>query len=184
MNNISRQHLYLLVSSIFLFVFVLVFSFVVLVPTGKDYRVKRVNTKKINKEFRSYKNFHDETMETLKDLQSKNIHVITAFDSKFNGERFEKQNRSYFSELSVSKIDKNQMEDEFLTYEVNTTSQISSPASFYDFLDSINKSDWILAVNFPIDFKREGEMIRSSFTMRVYANNPDKNSTASISENR
>jgi hypothetical protein len=56
----------------------------------------------------------------------------------------------------------------FTIYEVNTTSKINSPKVFYNFLDSINKSDWIIGVNFPINFKREADMIRSSFTMRVY----------------
>ena len=61
-------------------------------------------------------------------------------------------------------------EDNFNVYEVNTTSQINSPKSFYDFLDAVNKSDWIIAINFPIVFKREDDKIRSSFTMKVYKN--------------
>jgi hypothetical protein len=58
-----------------------------------------------------------------------------------------------------------------------TTSQINSPKSFYDFLDAVNKSDWIISVNFPISFKREAEMIRSSFTMKVYAVAEDNNTS-------
>jgi hypothetical protein len=49
-------------------------------------------------------------------------------------------------------------------------------------LDDLNKGDWIIGVNFPINFVRDGEMIKSSFTMKVYTNNKDKNATASASE--
>ena len=181
-NSISRQYIYLGIASLLLLLFVLIFSFGVLVPAGKEYRIKRIDLKKTSKELYEYQSFHDETYESLKALQSKNRRVISAFDTIFNPQRFEKQNRKYFSHLSVSELSLSGLEDGFALYEVNTTSKISSPASFYDFLDSVNKSDWIIGVNFPIHFKREGELIKSSFTMKVYANSKESNATASESE--
>ncbi len=180
--NISRQHIYLMALSFFLFIFVLVFSFGVLIPQGKEYRIKRVELKKLSKELRAYKNLHSETAQTLQDLRSKNRSIITAFDATFNPERFEKQNKQYFSSLKVKEVDFSKVEDQFAIYEVNTTSEISSPTNFYKFLDAVNKSDWMIEVNFPIDFKRDGEMIKSSFKMKVYCNNNDTNATASSSE--
>lgn len=179
--NISRQHIYLLSISLFLFVFVVIFAFGVLIPQGKEYRLQRTELKKELKELRKYQNFSDETYENLKNLQSENRHIITAFDAIFDINRFEQQHKSYFTSLNISKIEPIAPESDFAVYEVNTSSQISTPKSFYDFLDAINKSDWIIAVNFPIDFKREGELIKSSFTMKVYCNNPDSNATASKS---
>jgi len=153
-----------------------------LIPEGKKYREKRVEVKKATQELMKYQNFHDETLDTLKNLQSENRHIIAAFDATFNPYRFEKQHKSYFSSLKLSKISRDSDEDGFAVYEVNTTSKISSPTNFYDFLDAVNKSDYIIGVNFPINFVRDGEMIKSSFTMKVYANNSDKNSTASSLE--
>jgi hypothetical protein len=160
---------------------VLVFSFGVLIPKGKEYRESRMQLRKVNTELRKYQNFYDDTLASFKDLQSKNRHIITAFDTPFNPDRFEKQHKVFFSSLHIVKVERSKDEEGFATYEVNTTSQISSPTNFYDFLDALNKSDWIIGVNFPIDFKRDGEMIKSSFTMRVYANNKDKNASASAS---
>ena len=91
--------------------------------------------------------------------------------------------RNYFSSLTLSKLSKVGDEDEFISYEVNTTSEISSPKSFYDFLDAVNKSDWVIAIEFPINFKRDGEMIKSSFTMKVHTANRDKNTTKQIAIN-
>ncbi len=176
--NISRQNIYLLALSTFLLLFVLLFSFLVLIPKGKEYREERNELKKANRELRKYENFDSDTFSLLKKLQSDNRHIITAFKTDFNADRFEKQNKNYFSSLSVSKkvfIDK--VEDEFSVYEVNTTSHISSPKSFYQFLDAVNKGDWMIKINFPINFKRDADMIRSSFTMRVYKASRESNSS-------
>ncbi|MCX6075607.1 MAG: hypothetical protein NTW78_01825 [Campylobacterales bacterium] len=169
-KTITRQTIYLSVVSLLLFVFVFVFSFLVLIPEGKMYRIQKSELKKENLELEKYQEFNNETLDRLKKLQSDNAHIITAFKTPFNAEQFEKLNKIYFNSLSISEKIKVDNEEEFSVYEVNTTSKINSPKVFYDFLDAINKSEWIIAVNFPINFKKEADMIRSSFTMKVYSN--------------
>lgn len=181
--NISRQNIYLLALSVFLLIFVLIFAFALLIPEGKDYRNKRADLKKENKELKKYENFRDDILEQLTELKSDNRNIIAAFDRSFDAQRFEKMHRSYFTSLNIQEKVQINNEKAFSVYEVNTTSQINSPKSFYDFLDSVNKSDWIISVNFPIEFKREAEMIRSSFTMKVYGIAEDLNTTNSEDEN-
>ncbi len=166
--NISRQNIYLMSLSIFLLIFVLIFSFLVLIPEGKEYRKQRTMLNKHSIELKRYSEFNDVTLQKLKQLQADNRRIIKAFDSSFNADRFQKQHRPFFTSLQLSKKQKQALEDEFSVYEVNTTSSINSPQSFYEFLDAINKSDWIIGVNFPINFKRDAEVIHSSFTMKVY----------------
>ena len=175
--NISRQYLYILTLSLVLLIFVLLFSFVLLIPEGKEYRIQRVELKKISKEVRRFDNFNEETLELLKQLQGDNRHIITAFDNTFSEQRFQKQHAGFFKTLMLKKQVKSEDKDGFSTYDVNTTSQISSPTSFYSFLDAINKSDWIISVNFPIKFKRDAEMIHSTFSMKVYSDKKDLNGT-------
>jgi hypothetical protein len=175
--SMSRQHIYLLGVSIVLLVFVIAFSFLVLIPQGKDYREKRGELKLESKELNKYQDFYEETEITLKELQQKHRRVIVAFEAKFNPDRFKKQYNTYFSSLEISEIKKMDDNDGFATYEVNTTSQISSPKSFYNFLDAINKGDWIISVNFPINFVRDAELIKSSFTMQILSSVKDSNAT-------
>ena len=174
--NTSRQNIYLLALSVFLFIFVLIFAFALLIPEGKEYRNKRIELKKENVELIKYENFRDDILERLTELKSEKRHIIRAFDTEFNADRFEKMHREYFTTLNISEKIKAEEMDQFVVYEVNTTSQINSPKSFYSFLDAVNKSDWIIAVNFPIEFKREDEMIRSNFTMKVYNTKNEENS--------
>lgn len=75
----------------------------------------------------------------------------------------------------MTKSKENTSEDGFSVYNVKTSSKISTPATFYKFLDEINKSDWIVSVTFPIDFQREGDTITSSFQMKVFSNSKDSN---------
>ena len=177
--NISRQNIYLLSLSVFLLIFVLIFAFSLLIPEGKEYRNNRADLKKESAELRKYENFRDDVLEQLTELKSENRNVIAAFDRSFDAERFEKMHRSYFNSLKVE--EKTQLENTkaFSVYEVSTTSHINSPKSFYDFLDAVNKSDWIVGINFPIHFKREAEMIRSNFTMKVYTIANDSNTSDS-----
>ena len=180
--NISRQTLYLIVLFLSLLLFVFLFSFLVLIPEGKKYRINRIELKKERLENQKYEQQHANTLETPKDLQSKNRHIIVQFATIFNPTRFVKQHKKYFTTLTLSELHRGKNQKGFAVYEVNTTSSIHSPTNFYNFLDAINKSDYIIGVNFPINFQREGEMIRSSFTMKVYANNRDKNASTSSSE--
>ena len=167
--DISRQNIYLLFLSVFLFLFVFIFAFALLIPEGKEYRNLRAKLQKENATFKKFDNFRNDVLEKLTELKSENVNIIKAFDAKFSPTRFQKQHKSYFSSLTISPIKEMGTEKEFSVYEVQTTSQINSPTSFYDFLDAVNKSDWIISINFPISFKREDEMITSSFTMKVYS---------------
>ena len=171
MNSINRQSIYILILSTFLLIFVLVFSLNFLIPKGKKYREQRSQLSFAKTDLKRWKTFDDETYDVLKKLQSDNRHIIVAFDSSFNEERFIKKYKSLFNSLSLSKTTNLDSKEGFEVYEVTTSSQIrSSPETFYAFLDEINKSDWIIGVNFPINFKRNGEVINSSFKMKVYCN--------------
>lgn len=179
--NISRVNLYLLALSVVLLILVMVFSFAVLIPKGKDYRMDRSELIQESRQLRQINDFFIETQVILDKLTTDNRHIITAFDMKFNQDRFVKQHKKFFASLEVSKMKKLDTKEEFDVYEVNASSEISSPTSFYNFLEAVNKSDWIIGINFPIDFKREAELINSSFTMRVYKN-PKKSMDLNITQ--
>lgn len=165
---LGRQGIYLLGISLVLLIISLLFAFLVLIPSGKEYRVARMDAKKEARILMQYQNAHDETYGALKTLQSKHKNVTTAFGNRFDPDRFVKTNRHFFQSLHLSEVARGADEAPFAVYEVNTTSRIGSPENFYGFLDGVNKSDWIIGVNFPIQFKREQDLILSSFTMKVY----------------
>lgn len=176
--RISRQMIYILALAIVFLIIVFVFAFAFLIPSGKDYRVARLDAKKISYQVDTIQNEYDKVYANLKSLQADNRHVLSAYKSIFNPDRFTKMYRPHFKSFTLSKLSHHSQEDEFAVYEVNTSSLIESPQGFYDFLDGVNKSDNIIGVNFPIDFKRDGNLIKSSFTMHVYVTNAKKKNKA------
>lgn len=164
----NRQTLYLVILSVILLVGVATFSFAALIPKGKEYRSLRLQNKKETQKIELAQHRHDEVVEKLRELRVQNRHTIDAFGNRFDPERFSKVYRNEFEDLFVSEAIQDDSNGTFRTYEVNATSKITSPQSFYTFLEQVNKSEWVIAVNFPVHFERDGDRIRSSFTMRVY----------------
>jgi hypothetical protein len=173
MSSISRQSVYILLLSTILLIFVLLFSFNALIPEGKEYRLQRVQLAKEYKDLKRYQDYDTQVFEELKKLQSEHRHIITAFDTEFDEDRFLKKYKGIFRTLELTKAQKVENVDGFSVYKVKTSSKISSPTIFYKFLDEINKSDWIVGVDFPINFNRDGDVIKSSFEMKVYSNPKD-----------
>jgi len=180
--NLSRQTLYMLVIALLLLIIVFLFSFLFLIPKGKEYRIERMAMKKEFAKEREYQQWYDETHAQLQQLRSDHKHVIEAFENRFEPKRFIALYQNRFDALSLTPMmPLEHNATDFELFEVNTTSRIDSPQVFYDFLDQINKSEWIINVNFPIHFEREGEMIRSSFSMEVYTLRKKDSSEANAS---
>lgn len=164
----NRQTLYMVILSVILLIGVVVFSFLLLIPKGKEYRSLRLENKKEVQQLELAQNKFDITRNRLKDIQTQNSHTITAFNTHFNPDQFEHIYKKEFTDLYLTEVTTFDSNGTFKVYEVNATSQITSPQSFYTFLENINKGKWIIGVNFPIHFERDGDKIRSSFTMRVH----------------
>ena len=167
----TPQVLYMLATALLLLILVLLFSFFVLIPQGKEYRIARMQMKQTLADMRQYEQWHEDVSKKLKDAQVKNRDIITAFSATFNPERFVQKKQKYFETLKLHELALKKKDKNFAVYEVNATSTIYSPKQFYDFVESLNKDDWIIAINFPITFKREQKSVRTTFTMNVYAKN-------------
>jgi len=180
--SVSRQTVYILVIAFILLIVVFIFAFLFLIPKGKEYRIEKRIMSVERKNERTYRRWYEQTLSELKEMKSENRHIINAFSNDFNAKAFVQEAKESFETITLSKVEKiDENMSHFDLYEVNATSKIDSPQNFYDFLERVNKSDWIVKVNFPIRFEREGEMIRSSFTMRVYNSRYESEANASAS---
>lgn len=179
----NRQTLFVVILSLFLLIGVVAFSFLFLIPKGKEYRALRLDSKKEFQQLELAQNRYDNTRNRLKDLQLQHRDTIGAFDKMFNPDRFERLYKKEFTDLYLTEVTTLENNGTFRVYEVNATSKITSPQSFYNFLENVNKSEWIIGVNFPIHFERDGDKIRSSFTMKVH-NKPSQKEIPTKSEKK
>lgn len=166
----SRQNIYLLTSILVLLSFIIIFAFLVLIPNGKSYRVAKTQLNSANAELKDLQDRYAMVSNELHNILSKNDKVLQAYKNSFDTKEFIEQNKKYFTSLDVSQVSKLDEEDGFSVYKVDTVSNIHTPQNFYDFLDNISNSKWIILVNFPIEFKKDADLIMSSFTMKVYNN--------------
>lgn len=166
----NHRTLYLVLISLFLFIAIIIFSVFFLIPKGKEYRTLRLESKKEQQMIARVQEKYDRVNEKLEKLKRENTHTLTAFKTSFNPKKFTKNNHEYFEDLYLTEVEMADHNGSFKVYEVNATTKITSPQVFYQFLEKINKSDWIIGVNFPIYFEREGDKIKSSFTMKVHHN--------------
>ncbi|HLD22607.1 MAG TPA: hypothetical protein VJA83_01605 [Sulfuricurvum sp.] len=178
----NRQTLYVVIFSLLLLIGVVAFSFLFLIPKGKEYRSLRLESKKEFQQLELAQNRYDNTHNRLKDLQLQHRDTIGAFDKLFNPDRFERLYKKEFTDLYLTEVTTFESNGTFKIYEVNATSKITSPQSFYNFLENVNKSEWIIGVNFPIHFERDGDKIRSSFTMKVHNKPAEKEMPAKAKE--
>ncbi len=177
--NFPRHILYLTIFSILMIISAIWFAADALIPMGKEYRKNKMILKKERLDLQRHQDFYNETLEVYNDTKSKNRAIIEAFENRFDPQRFKAKYSRFFIDLSISKASDPAKNDWYEVYEVKTTSKIKSPVNFYDFLDALNKSKWIIGVTFPIDFRRDGELIYSSFKMQVYKKSEENNATHS-----
>lgn len=170
----NRQALYLILFSLLLLGGVVVFSLFFLIPKGKEYRTMRLESKKEEQLIALAKERLAQEEVKFSKLSKEHIATLKAFKTAFNPKQFTQENRQAFHDLYLSELEMAEHNRSFKIYEVNATTKITSPQIFYEFLEKINHSPWIIAVNFPIHFQREGEWIKSSFTMQVYTSDHEK----------
>jgi len=175
--SFPRHTVYTISFTVFLIIFAIWFAVGVLIPKGKDYRKDRTTLLKEKADLKKYNDFYQTTLSTYNKKKSKNRYIIEALENNFDAQRFVKKYQKHFITLSLSKVQPIGKTNIYDIYEVNTTSKIKSPTNFYNFLDAVNKSKWLIEVTFPIKFTKEGELIHSSFKMHVYKKSRDTNET-------
>jgi len=176
MNSLMRGRNLINILLLSLGFIILFFAFVAifLIPTGKEYKKDHKNYMKAIYERDRAQDFHDDTMQNLKDLQTKNRAIILAYSNLFDPDAFARQYSRYFKRLKLTSVDAKEKDNIFDIYEVKATSDIKSPTDFYDFLNAVNKSENIISVEFPINFISDGPVIHSSFRLKVFSADFDK----------
>jgi len=166
--SINNRTFYLIILSMVLLVSIILFSFFVLIPKGKEYRSLRLENKKEQRAMDSAREDYDETQMKYEKLTEKNKEIIKAYANVFNPEKFTRLNRSQLQDLYLTELQVTDQNKSFKVYEVNATTKITSPEVFYQFLEKVNHSGWIIGIHFPVHFERDKDLIKLSFTMKVH----------------
>ncbi len=156
---------------IFLFVFIvttLVLITVLILPNIKSYRSARgeYNQAMVHKtRVQEVLNQRDKEM---KQLLLANRKIFDSFGHKFSQKEFINFSNQFFKKVTLKEVKQSKHTNEFRVYELNVTSSLKTPVKFYKFLDGLNHYQNIVQADFPIDLKSNGDLIYSSFKIKVY----------------
>lgn len=165
-----KQSIYALITTFVFAIGLIVFATNFLIPKGKEFRANKIVLKKERLKLQRYQEFHDKVLKTYNDEKSKNRKIIQAIKNKFERDVFLQHHKRYFISLDITKPkkDNNSSHQWYEVYNVDAISDMKSPVNFYKFIDSLNRSENIIAIEFPINFIREDDKIKSSFKIKIF----------------
>ncbi len=155
-----------------LIVFILLcvaFFFLFLRPSITDQRLKNINFRKAEIVQKETKNEYEGLVKTLKELKTQNSKMINAFNAVVEKERLQSELAQYFGEVNIASFLKTPQEP-YVKTEVVVQANSLELKNFYDFLDWVNSSGYIMRVDFPIDIRKEDEKLYYTFKLLVFSN--------------
>jgi len=162
----SDESIFLLALSTFLLILILLFSFLILVPKMQNYRTQDIKLQEITSTLNTYKKIKQQLSLSLEKSKITNQHLLAALKQDFDIEVFYNKYKNYFKTMQICK---EKSPKEYDLYDINTILDKSSYKIFYNFIDSINKSKWIIKIDTPIRLKRDTKNdIDISFSIKVY----------------
>jgi hypothetical protein len=156
----------------FLFLLTLfLFTFLVLIPSGQNYKKERKDYTKSRMEYKIAKKQKLKYMKILKNLKAKNKDVLNAFKTEFNRQDFIKNNKDKFDKFTIAKEASVSYDESFIVYDINATTNIKTPLLFYQFLNNLSDSTYAIEIRLPINFVKQDDLINTSFKIKVYKTN-------------
>ena len=150
------------------------FIFVLIIPNIKEYRVKKSEYRNEFALFEKAQKRYKEKRGELSRLKSENLKILVNFTNSFSEEKFLKYCEKFFSNVSLKKTGSKNHKKNFILYELNVSSRLSTPTNFYNFLDSLNRYENIIETDFPIELKAKNNLISATFKIKVYELNSSR----------
>ncbi|MFK5882551.1 MAG: hypothetical protein QM482_10120 [Sulfurospirillum sp.] len=156
---------------VFLFVFILITLVLIttlILPNIKVYRVAKGDYNQAMVHKTKVQGVLDRRNKEMKQLLLTNRKIFDSFGHKFSQKEFISFANKFFNKVTLKEVKQSQHTNEFKVYELNVTSSLKTPVKFYKFLDGLNHYQNIIQADFPIDLKSNGDLIYSSFKIKVY----------------
>ncbi len=161
LEKIDPVKLLLFIFAFIVVCFIMIFGFIV--PNIKEFKSLTRQNYSQTSSYTKVKNEFEAKFKALEATKQKDGAIISAFDTKFDKDKF-------FSEVSLSKIEEsdNNASENFFRFRLNVTSSLRTPQKFYDFLDALSSYDSIVKTEFPIVMKGEKDKIHTTFNIKVF----------------
>lgn len=168
LEKIDPVKLLLFIFAFIIVCFIMIFGFIV--PNIKEFKSLTRQNYSQTSSYTKVKNDFEAKFKALEATKQKDGAIISAFETKFDKDKFIDFASKFFSEVSLSKIEEsdNNASEKFFRFRLNVTSSLRTPQKFYDFLDALSSYDSIVKTEFPIVMKGEKDKIHTTFNIKVF----------------
>lgn len=163
-NKIDVVKLLLWLSVFLIVIFAL--SAILIIPSINKLKVANEVLNSSNTKLSQFKGKNENVEKQLNEYLAENKVNLDKIHNDFNIEKFKNHCKTFFDEVSLEKsID---FSEEYVSYQLQVSTKITSPSVFYNFIDSLENYPNILRVHFPIVLKSDKDLIKAQFNLQVY----------------
>lgn len=167
MNPKELKLIRLLVGVIAIIILLFLLFILLAIPSVNYYKKQNTTHLEVKEKFETVRQNHEETVQTLKELKTKNKNKVDAFANSFDENSFMRYMQDIFDKVEFSKEEPLQ-EDKFVRYKIKVTTSMQTPMKFYRFLSDVNRYSNILEAEFPIEFEMVDGNLTGSFELKKY----------------
>jgi len=157
-----------------IFLFILIFGLVI--PVIKSYKNESRNFYLTQNIYEEIKSKHETIYDKLKLLQYKHKKVLEIFEKEWDEKAFLDIANRFFLKTKLKLIDQNSSEKYFKVYELDATTQMTSPENFYRFMESLSIMPFAIEADFPLIFSSDGDLISGVFRIKIFYEKKDQKS--------
>ena len=157
----------LLFFTLFIILTLLAIAFII-APSIRYFKKEQNNFYKTKQEYLKIKKEYEFTLKTLNELKIKDAKIISAFKREFNSNNFNTFASKFVIVKNIEKNETKIYKNDFLKTIYFVDASIKSPKNFYDFIDALKNYKYIIKVYFPIDFKKNKNMIDLKLKIEHY----------------
>lgn len=142
-----------------------------IIPSIKNYKSKKSDVHTFTSQNSHLSQKQVELSQSIEKYKQNNNKLLKSFSSDFNETAFIAFSRDYFSNVTLSKGEKKDIQSQFTEYTFKATSQAKTPVDFYKFIDELENYSSIIKINFPITLVSKDKNIELDFNMSIYKAN-------------
>ncbi len=144
--DLTKTLLFILLS----LVLTLMIASMMIVPDIQKLKITKIHTDRSLKMLKGTREYYDKLSEENSRLQEKNRKVIEALRVSFKKERMQQFGEEKLGQLDIQSSNLVPHDQNFIRYELNATTRITSPVRLYEFIDALNGYGNLAEMSFPI----------------------------------
>lgn len=147
----------------------LVMIFVFLVPSIKEYKQVKYESRMQIAASAQTQRLYDAKSKALNEIKQNDKAVLDALENKFDIDKFALFASNYFTNVNLSEPKEAVKNGEISIYGLTLTSSIKTPTKFYEFIDALQSYENIVKIDFPIKMRKDAEKIDATFGVKIYS---------------